>query len=304
MMNPARPVIRYLGGKWRLAPWIIENLPSHDVYCEPFGGGGSVLLRKPRSLIEIYNDLDDDLVNLFRVLRAPDMAGHLIGQLELTPFARSEWVAAYEHTLDPVERARRLIVRSFMGHSSCASRIDRTTGFRACNLRANADPAKSWATYPEALRLVIARFAGVAIEQRPAEELIIQRDGPEVLFYVDPPYVQSTRSLKQTRCAPSNGYRHELADADHERLLDVLLSVQGKVVLSGYPSAIYDRMLKGWLVVKRQAMADGGRERTEVLWLNPAAATAGEVARPVHHQTLFENANGVRTDPGGVAVSA
>lgn len=290
MRKPTRPALRYLGGKWRLAPWIIENLPSHEVYIEPFGGGGNVLLRKERSTVEIYNDLDDDLVNLFRVLRTPGPAEQLISQIELTPFARSEWLAAYEPAAEPVERARRLIIRSFMGHSSCASRIDRTTGFRACNLAANADPARSWATYPEALRLVIARFAGVAIEQLPAEQLIQQRDGPGVLFYVDPPYVQSTRSQKQTRCAPSNGYRHELDDADHERLLEILCAVEGMVVLSGYPSPLYERMLAGWTVVERTALADGARPRTEVLWLNPAAAAPGAISRPVRHVNLFGEA--------------
>lgn len=290
MSKPTRPALRYLGGKWRLAPWIIENLPAHQVYVEPFGGGGNVLLRKARSTVEIYNDLDDDLVNLFRVLREPGPAEALIAGLDLTPFARSEWASAYQPTSEPVERARRLIVRSFMGHSSCAARIDRTTGFRACNLAANADPAKSWSTYPEALRLVIQRFAGVAIEQLPAEQLIPQRDGVETLFYVDPPYVQSTRSQKQTRAAPSNGYRHELDDADHERLLEILCGVKGKVVLSGYPSALYDRLLKGWTVVERPVLADGARPRTEVLWLNPAAAAPGAIARPARHVNLFGEA--------------
>lgn len=289
MVSPTRPAIRYLGGKWRLAPWIIENLPPHEVYIEPFGGGGNVLLRKPRSKVEIYNDLDDDLVNLFRVLRSP-AAGDLIAQLELTPFARSEWAAAYEPTDDPIERARRLIVRSFMGHSSCASRIDRTTGFRACNLAANADPARSWAGYPDALRLVVERFAGVAIEQLPAERLIPQRDGPGVLFYVDPPYVQSTRSPKQTRCAPSNGYRHELEDDGHERLLDILCACRGKVVLSGYPSDLYERRLTGWKAVTREAMADGARPRTEVLWLNPAAAAGRAPSTPRVIRDLFVEA--------------
>lgn len=278
--------MRYLGGKWRLAPWIIENLPPHQVYVEPFGGGGNVLLRKERATVEIYNDLDDDLVNLFRVLRTPGPADTLIRQLELTPFARSEWRAAYEPTEEPVERARRLIVRSFMGHSSCASRIDRTTGFRACNLAANADPAKSWVGYPDALRLVVERFAGVAIEQLPAEKLIPQRDGAGVLFYVDPPYVQSTRSQKQTRIAPSNGYRHELDDAGHVTLLEILRAVKGMVVLSGYHSPIYAQHLHGWTVVEREALADGARPRVEVLWINPAAA-ARMAPTAVQHPDLF-----------------
>lgn len=281
--EPTRPAIRYLGGKWRLAPWIIAQFPPHDLYVEPFGGGANVLLRKARARVEIYNDLDDDLVNLFRVLRDVGQATLLLAQLELTPYARSEWEDAYQPTDCPVEKARRLIVRSFMGHSSCASRIDRTTGFRVCNPSANADPARSWAGYPDALRLVIERVRGegVAIERQPAEVLIRRRDGPGVLFYVDPPYVQSTRSNKLTRCAPSNGYRHELDDDDHRALLATLSEVQGMVVLSGYPSALYDEMLSGWTVLHCDALADGARPRTECLWLNPAAVAARRAAEQI-----------------------
>lgn len=287
-MTPTRPAIRYFGAKWRLAPWIIEHLPPAEVYIEPFGGGASVLLRKPRSPVEIYNDLDDDLVNLFRVLRDGEAAKRLIGLLELTPFARGEWAAAYELAAEPVERARRLIVRSFMGHASIASRIDRTTGFRACNINANADPARSWATYPEALAAVVDRVRGVAIENLPAEDIIRRWDGPNVVLYVDPPYVHSTRSQKRTRCAPSNGYRHELSDADHVRLLELLSGCQALVVLSGYDSPLYAERLSGWRRVEMPALADGARERTEILWLNPAAAAAldADRARPVQ-ELLF-----------------
>lgn len=273
-VQPTRPAIRYFGGKWRLAPWIIEQFPPHEVYVEPFGGGANVLLRKPRSKVEIYNDLDEDLVNLFRVLRDPASAAALIQMLELTPFARGEWEAAYERAPDPVEAARRLIVRSFMGHSSNGVRTDRTTGFRACNLNANAAPARSWSTYPEALRLVAERVRGVAIEREPAVAMISRRDRADVLFYVDPPYVPATRCQKRTRGELSHGYRHDMDDGDHVELLETLNGVDGMVVLSGYPSDLYDRMLTGWTVLHCEAMADGAIPRTECLWLNPAAVAA------------------------------
>lgn len=274
MTNVTRPPLRYFGSKFRLAPKLIEYFPPHDQYGEPYGGGASVLLRKPRSRVEIYNDLDDDLVNLFEVLRDPARSEILLTKVELTPYSRSEFLAAYTEAEEPIERARRLVVRSFMGHSSIGSRIDRTTGFKTCNPAAHGDPAKAWATYPDALRHVVARVKGVSIENLPAEELIAARDGPGVLWYVDPPYVHATRSEKKTRAAPSAGYRHELTDADHVRLLDTLLTVEGMVVLSGYHSPIYAEALAGWEVVELEALAEGGSPRTEVIWINPAATAA------------------------------
>lgn len=273
-MKVSRPVLRYFGSKFRLAPWIIENLPPHQKYVEPYGGGGNVILRKPRASIEVYNDLDDDVVNLFRVLREPEKGEQLISLLELTPFARTEFDAAYIHTDEPVERARRMVVRSFMGHGTGGSRIDRTTGFRATNVRANVDPSHSWMSYPDSLRAVIRRLKGVAIEHRPASDLIADRDAPDALFYIDPPYVHSTRSQKRTRGAPSHGYLHEMSDEDHVALLEQLNQLEGMVVLSGYDCDLYHARLDGWRRLEKRASADGnsGTERLEAIWLNPAAA--------------------------------
>lgn len=269
-----RPALRYLGGKWKLAPWIASQFPPHRTYVEPYGGGASVLLRKPRSRAEVYNDLDQDVVNYFRVLRDPEQAARLAELIELTPFARAEWAAAYEFTEEPVERARRLLVRSFMGFGSCASRIDRTTGWRTGQRLESSSASRDWSTYAEAIPALSARMKAVSLECRPALEVLAGYDGPETLFYVDPPYVHAARSPKRTRTAPSNGYAHELDDADHSALLDVLLELRGYVVLSGYSHPLYDDRLKGWARLVRDTHADGGRDRTEVLWLNPAAARA------------------------------
>ena len=94
-MRPTRPVLRWHGGKWLLAPWIIGHFSEHRVYVEPFGGAGSVLMRKPRCYAEVWNDLDGEVVNLFRVLRSA-RAQELVDVIRLTPFARDEFVAAYE----------------------------------------------------------------------------------------------------------------------------------------------------------------------------------------------------------------
>lgn len=147
-LTPTRPVLRWHGGKWLLAPWIISHFPAHDVYVEPFGGGGSVLMRKARAYAEIWNDLDGDVVNLFRVLRSSD-ADRLVAHLRLTPFAREGFVEAYGESQDPVERARRLIIRSFQGFGSDGHNGARITGFRANSSRSGTTPAHDWANYPD-----------------------------------------------------------------------------------------------------------------------------------------------------------
>lgn len=275
MKPPSRPALRYLGGKWKLAERIVGHFPPHHIYVEPFGGGASVLLRKPRSRAEVYNDLDEDLVGLFRVLRDPERAERLAALVRLTPFSRAEFEAAYEHTGDQVEQARRLLVRSFQGFGSCASRRDRTTGWRTGVRLDSASAARDWANYPHAIAELCQRLAGVSVEARPALDVLANYDSPGTLFYVDPPYVHATRSPRRTRTAPSNGYAHELNDRDHVELLERLVEMAGAIVLSGYASPLYDDVLGDWRRVEIGTHADGARPRTEVLWLNPAACADG-----------------------------
>lgn len=259
MNAPTRPVLRWHGGKWLLAPWIIEHMPAHRVYVEPFGGAASVLMRKPRSYAEVYNDLDDDVVNLFRVLRS-NRADDLIRLLTLTPFAATEFRAAYEASDDAVERARRLIVRSFMGFGS--NGVHQRTGFRSNSNRSGTTPARDWVNYPDALAAIVDRLAGVVVLNRDAKEVMQAHDQADALHYVDPPYVFDTRS------DAAHDYAHEMTDAQHLDLLVFLKTLQGKVILSGYPHPIYDETLTGWHRVQRTALADGAKKRTEVLWMN------------------------------------
>ncbi|MBO3760372.1 DNA adenine methylase [Ciceribacter sp. L1K22] len=271
--TPTRPALRWHGGKWKLAPWIIAHLPPHRVYVEPYGGAASVLIRKPRAYAEVYNDLDDEVVALFRVLRDPEQAALLRELLRLTPFARTEFKAAYEATDDPIERSRRLIIRSFMGfgsnaHSS-ADRGHRSTGFRATSNRSGTTPAIDWANYPAALTALVDRLQGVVVENRPALAVMAQHDRPGTLHYVDPPYMHQTRSDPD-----KHAYRHELSDADHAELLRFLSSLTGMVVLSGYEAPLYGDHLIDWHRLEKATHADGARERTEILWLNPAASEA------------------------------
>lgn len=266
-----RPALRWHGGKWKLAPWIIAHFPAHRIYVEPYGGAASVLLRKARAYGEIYNDLDDEVVNLFRVLRSDDRR-RLIDLLRLTPFARAEFEEAYRPTADLVERARRLIVRSFMGFGSDGHNPDVKTGFRANSNRSGTTPAHDWENLADAYEVLIERLRGVVIECRPAADVMARHDGPDTLHYVDPPYMPECRSQKSRRGKVRyHAYRHEMTERDHAELIEQLRTLVGAVVLSGYSTPLYEHALADWRRDELPTFADGARERTEVLWRNPAA---------------------------------
>ncbi len=270
-MNLRRPVLRYHGGKWRLAPWIISHFPEHQIYVEPYGGAGSVLMRKPRSVAEVYNDLDDDVVNVFRVLRDPVTAERLQQLLWLTPYSRTEFVDCYEPAGDPVEQARHTIIRSTMSHGTSGRRRG-MTGFRSKCWAQRRNEAATWKDYPDLIGSYVKRLRGVVIECRPALEVINQHDSSKTLFYIDPPYVIKTRSSIRTKGEAEGewrSYRYNLTNDEHVRLIEKLRTIEGMVVLSGYRSELYEDLLTDWTMVTKTARADGGHEREECLWISP-----------------------------------
>lgn len=259
---PSRPALRYHGGKWRLAPWIVSYFPKHRVYVELFGGGGSVLLRKERSYAEIYNDIDGEVVNVFRILQDQNTSRELCRRIYLTPFAREEFSLSYQPAKDAIEKARKTIIRSFMGFGSDGVNGARNTGFRANSNRSGTTPAHDWANYPDVIATFTERLRGVVIENRDWEEVINQHDTNRTLIYADPPYLHNTRTN-------SKRYRFEFMDKDHIQLAEKLNKVEGMVIVSGYPSALYSELYTGWKVIERKAWADGALERVEMLWLSP-----------------------------------
>jgi DNA adenine methylase len=270
-MSQKPTALRYHGGKFRLAPWIISHFPAHKTYVEPFGGAAGVLLRKERSYAEVYNDLDGDVVNFFAVIRDPQKREALIEAIALTPYARDEFEADYDHTDDPVERARRLCVRSGMGFGSAAT-TGQPVGFRIDTARPYGTAQAIWTRFPQTLGIMGDRFGAVLIENRAADIVIRNHDRPDTLFFVDPPYLAETRRMGKSAC-----YRHEMTEAQHAALLAQLTEVKGMVVLSGYRSELYDRALAGWTAFEKDTAASGGRgsvARTETVWLNPACAAA------------------------------
>jgi DNA adenine methylase len=282
MNAPTRPVLRYHGGKWRLAPWIIEHFPPHRVYVEPFGGAASVLLRKPRCTTEVYNDLDRSVVNVFRVLRDPVRARALQRLLALTPYARDEYETLFEPTDDIVEAARRFIARSFMGQNSKG--VFQKSGF---DTRVNADAfcarIQSLVSSSDEVKAVVARMTAVVIECDDAARVMGRFDRPDTLHYVDPPYLPETRSSKI--------YRHDMTERDHRALAKVLHSLEGMIVLSAYPSPLYEKLFRGWARVEVAAHTDSARDRTECLWINPAAVAAGAIRQP----SMFDGIEATRS---------
>jgi DNA adenine methylase len=252
-------LLRVPGSKHRLAGWIEEHLPGHSTYVEPYGGSLAVLLAKRPSASEVVNDLDKHLVGLYRVARDPELSARLADLLSLTPWSRAEWEEAAVPSADPVEQARRTLVRA---HQSYGARTGRGTGWRHNgSATSRVSVTGSWARLPEALAAACQRLRHVQIECRPALDLIRAYSAPEVLLYCDPPYLGEVRTRGL--------YRHEVeTPEEHTDLLDALLAHPGPVVLSGYDSPLYSEALRGWTVAKRSSVAQGGASRTEVLWCN------------------------------------
>jgi DNA adenine methylase len=258
-MQVSRPAISYYGSKWRLASRIIELMPPHDLYCEPYGGSASILLQKPPSYLEVYNDLDRDVVNFFRQLREePD---ELVRRIELTPLSRAELDLAYEPCDEPIERARRYYVRAWQSRGANA-RWRSGWRYDVTNSRGKAF-VRNWAeTYH--LWEIVQRMRLVQIECDEAFAVIERFDASTTLFYVDPPYPQETRSSSH-----AVEYMHEMDTDGHKQLAAILHAVAGGVIVSSYPCTLYDQLYADWTRVEYEVRTRSTGRAIEVLYLSP-----------------------------------
>lgn len=226
-------MLKYPGSKWNIADWIISHMPAHKSYLEPYFGSGAVFFRKYPVKSETINDISDDIINLFKVLR--DHGEQLIALIELTPWARKEFDESFKKTGDPIEDARRFLVRCWQAYGT---KLNRRTGWRN-DIRGsrNVHITKQWDRLPERIAQVIERLKQAQIECRPAINIIKRYCYPEVLIYADPPYPISTRHGKMYSC--------EMTDQDHLDLLDVLDNHPGPVLLSAYENELYTERLRG-----------------------------------------------------------
>lgn len=260
-----RPALRYYGGKWKLAPWIISHFPPHKNYVEPCGGAASVLLQKPRSPLETYNDLDGNVVSFFRVLR--DRPEELIRKIRLTPWARAEYELSLEPCDDEVERARRFYIKLWLSvgasPTATAGQFRYARNFDGYYMSHNIETIESAAE----------RFTNVQIENLPSDEVIRRYDHPQALVYFDPPYTTEERSHKAE-------YIFEWTSEQHAEAASLLRQADGYVVVSGYASPLYAELYEahGWQRVDKESQTNSGGKRIESLWLSPR--TVEVLAKP------------------------
>ena len=266
---PRLSAFPYYGGKFTLSKWIEPLLPACEHYIEPFCGGAYVFLNREPSKLETINDLNSDVTNFFYVLR--NQGNQLIETLKLTPYGREELQNAWHPTSDPIERARRFFVKS---RQSFSGKLLPKIGWRYARYAA-ATTSIAWVRKIDQLPEIIDRLAGVQIENRPAIKVIQTLDHKEALFYCDPPYVKSSRTVL-------NAYGdYEMSDSEHIELIKTLKSCVGKVALSGYRCELYDNLLSDWIRHDKTTLTTAAAnakpaKRTESLWCNyPALTRAG-----------------------------
>ena len=252
-------VLKYPGSKQNIASKIVQLIPSHHSYVEPYAGSLSVLFAKPPSNIETINDLDDDVTNLFTCIQQdPEKLARVV---LTTPYSRDVYEKAYNPITpsDSFMKACNFLIRCWQGHGF------RTNGYRVgwkndVQGREKMYALWNWYRLPECIMNTAERLRRVQIENRPALEVIRRFDYENVFMYLDPPYLLSTRSAKQ--------YRHEMTDADHEELLNVILHSKAKIMISGYESDLYNEMLSKWTKYHFSSCSEYGHKRTEVVWTN------------------------------------
>lgn len=256
-----KALTKYPGSKWSIANWIISFFPDHHSYLEPFFGSGAVLFNKPRSNIETINDLDDNVVNLFEwIKKDPEKLAH---EVYWTPYARQIYNRAFDTVpKDSLEKAVNFYIRLNMGYGFRTS--GGKTGWKNdVQGREKAYAAIDWAHLPEKIIQAAERLREVQIECMPATKLMERYNHQKVLIYLDPPYMVETRASRRKQ------YSKDMLDEEsHEKLLIAALAHKGRVIISGYNSDLYNRMLVDWHREETTCQNMSTEKTREVLWMN------------------------------------
>ena len=255
-------VLNYPGSKWNIASSIVSRIPEHHSYVEPFFGSGAVLFNKPVSDIETVNDLDSDVTNLFLCIQQD--SERLARLIMTTPFSREDYDYNYDLMetnayTDIFERATGFLVRCWQGYGVRTNKYK--VGWKNDVVgREKSYALWNWYRLPEWIIDIAERLRMVQIENKPALEVINRFNKDGVFMYIDPPYLLGTRAGKQ--------YKHEMSDADHEEMLQELVTSKAKIMISGYESQMYNDYLKDWNKACFDSCAEHGKQRKEVIWMN------------------------------------
>lgn len=250
-------ILKYPGAKWRIADWIIQHFPPHKVYCEPFFGSGAIFFNKRPAPIETINDINGEIVNLFKVCR--EQPEKLARALEFTPWAREEYINCYTIKGDEVERARRFIVRH---HQSFGTTNCNLNSWKNSQTHNSPRCPTQWAELPEMVMQLCKRLKEAQIENLNALTLIERYNDPQTLLYLDPPYLQGLRKR--------GIYKFEMSNDEHEQLLELVVKSRSMVCISAYDSELYNEKLKGWFTAEKATIAQMGKHRVEKLYMNYA----------------------------------
>lgn len=248
-------ILKYPGGKWRIADWIISYFPEHKVYCEPFFGSGAVFFNKRPCYIETINDMNGDIVNLFRVCR--DYPEELAKAINLTPFARDEFISCNTPSDNPIEQARRTLVRY---HQSFGTSNSSKNSWRNVQTYGGPRCATMWNCLPDIIMNCCERLKDAQIENMDALTLIERYNNENTLIYLDPPYLQNLRK--------KNMYKCEMSDEQHIEMLRLIKKSKSKIILSGYDNELYNSELFNWVTAEKETIAQMGLHRIEKLWMN------------------------------------
>lgn len=290
----AKAPFGYYGAKLRLAKRIVSMLPPHNAWVEGFCGSAALTLAKRPAPIEVINDLDGEIVNVFEQLRRN--ADELCRAVALTPYARQEFAAVRtvegDSGNDNLERARRFLVSTMMTVNGTVGSGRSGFSFSQSYAREGREArVNRWYNLPDRLTNVVERLRGVRVENRDARELLeMFADRPATLVYLDPPYF--TRR--------EHGYA---VDANYEEFHEQLLArcneASCMLLISGYETDLYNRSLseeRGWTKesVRTQTRDTSGRdyERAEILWMNLPFRQAKESGRILIELTESEQAEG------------
>lgn len=251
-------VLKYPGSKWSLADNIIEMIPEHHTYLEPYFGSGAILFSKQPSDIELINDMDNEVCNLFDCIKTD--SEQLARLVMTTPFSRNEYDKTFlAAEMDPFKRAAQFLIKCWQGHGF------RTNGYKVgwkndVQGREKMYALWNWYRLPDWIIDIAERLRMVQIENRPALEVINRFNYKNVFMYLDPPYLLGTRTSKQ--------YKYEMTDEDHEVLLKTIINSKAKIMISGYESDMYNNYLEGWQKINFNAIAEYGSKRVETIWMN------------------------------------